>query len=62
VVEEARLESVYIGNGIAGSNPALSAEKSSGIGFFNVFEFLRLFKLQVEIFTAQTSSIKSPFK
>ena len=33
VVEGARLESVYTGNGIAGSNPALSAEPRSYRGF-----------------------------
>jgi hypothetical protein len=40
VVEGARLESVYAGNCIAGSNPALSARREAQIslGFFLVKE------------------------
>jgi hypothetical protein len=34
VVEGARLESVYTGNGIAGSNPALSASLGLNAGAF----------------------------
>ena len=39
MVEGARLESVYTGNGIAGSNPALSAKTlhKQGFSFIAVF-------------------------
>lgn len=40
VVEGARLESVYMGNCIAGSNPALSAERNDQFGLFRFFMLL----------------------
>jgi hypothetical protein len=42
VVEGARLESVYTGNGIAGSNPALSAKNPAHAGFFIYTRFCSL--------------------
>lgn len=40
MVEGARLESVYTGNRIAGSNPALSASIIDLIDFFGIFQQL----------------------
>ena len=42
MVEGARLESVYTGNGIAGSNPALSASPAVGGAFFYILNFNKL--------------------
>ena len=39
MVEGARLESVYTGNGIAGSNPALSASPAEYGGAFFMLNF-----------------------